>query len=99
MSTTRPQCLSKKLLQSHQRIGCCRLWHPHRLRRPPSETPAPYEFNHDGVVNIEDWKLGDCELKQASLHVSGNFIILNSQAHPLHPHQRRLAHHRSGLLP
>jgi hypothetical protein len=44
-----------------------------------SSSTRSYEFNHDGVVNIEDWKLGDCELKQASLHVSGNFIILNSQ--------------------
>jgi hypothetical protein len=31
------------------------------------------------VATIDDWKLGDCELKQASLRISGNFVILNAQ--------------------
>ena len=52
---------------------------PSILHAGCTSSTASYEFNHDGVISLPDWKLGDCELKQASLHISGNFIILNSQ--------------------
>jgi hypothetical protein len=37
------------------------------------------DINDQQVATIADWKLGDCELKQATLRISGNFVILNGQ--------------------
>jgi hypothetical protein len=36
-------------------------------------------INDQQVVTIDDWRLGDCELKQATLRISGSFVILNAQ--------------------
>ncbi len=33
----------------------------------------------NGMLNVLDWKLGDCELRQASLRISGNFLIFIGQ--------------------
>jgi hypothetical protein len=57
-----------------------------------SSSTRAYEFNHDSVATLEDWKLGDCELKQASLRLSGNYIILNSQVCTHHTHTKDVWH-------
>lgn len=43
-------------------------------------------------VTIPDWKLGDCELKNAALHISGNFVILNAQVATHHTHTHDVWH-------
>ena len=49
-------------------------------------------FNDEGIVTIPDWKVGDCELKQATLRISGNYIILNSLVCTHHTHTKDVWH-------
>jgi hypothetical protein len=77
MSTTRRLFVKKAIAATSGSVAIACL--PPIAFAGCSSNTRSYAFNNDGIVNIEDWKLGDCELKQASLRVSGNYIILNSQ--------------------
>jgi hypothetical protein len=59
---------------------------------------ASFDFNHDGVAVIPDWKLGDCELRNAFLRVSGNVILLNSQVCTHHTHTHDVWHMKIEII-
>ena len=59
---------------------------------------ASFNFNHDGEVVLPDWKVGDCELKQATLRVSGNFIILNGLVCTHHTHTKDVWHMKIEII-
>jgi hypothetical protein len=77
MSTTRRFFVKKAIAATSGLVAVACL--PRIAFAGCSSSTRGYEFDHDGVATLEDWKLGDCELKQASLRVSGSYIILNSQ--------------------
>ena len=77
MSTTRRLFLSKSIAATSGFVAAACL--PRIAYAGCTSSTQGFEFNHDNVATIPDWKVGDCELRQASLRVSGNFIILNSQ--------------------
>jgi hypothetical protein len=49
-------------------------------------------FEIQGMLAIPDWKLGDCELKQASLRISGNFLIFNGEVATHFTHTKDVWH-------
>jgi hypothetical protein len=50
-----------------------------RLTFTPLASQAPRASKWKTECSVPDWKLGDCELKQASLRISANFLIFNGQ--------------------
>jgi hypothetical protein len=46
----------------------------------------------EGMLSIPNWKLGDCELRQASLRISGNFLIFNGQVATHFTHTKDVWH-------
>jgi hypothetical protein len=60
-----------------------------------SSNTQSFEFsniNDQQVATIADWKLGDCELKQATLRISGNYVILNAQVATHFTHTKDVWH-------
>jgi len=51
---------------------------PAQLHGACKSSTESFEMEN-GMLSVPDWKLGDCELKQASLRISGNFLIFNGQ--------------------
>lgn len=64
---------------------------PRNLYAACKSSTESFEMEN-GMLSIPDWKLGDCELQQASLRISGNFIIFNGQVATHFTHAKDVWH-------